>query len=227
MTRVFVAGGAGGVGEGIVRGWLGEGARVVTASRSPERRDLLAEQVRGMPGTLVVLEGSSSDPDLLAMALDDHGPFDHVVASVGGGGWQLAPLATIGAEMFGRVLNDGVTAHWRIARALLPTLPRSGSYVFINGGAAREVIPGTGPLSLVARAQLALADIFRAEIGEDGARTCSLILNSPIATRSRGTGTPSAWLTPDEVGRACVRYAKRGNTATEIVLSTRRQIDSL
>lgn len=39
----YIAGGAGNVGEGIVRGFLKEGATVVTSSRSNEKLDRLRE----------------------------------------------------------------------------------------------------------------------------------------------------------------------------------------
>jgi NAD(P)-dependent dehydrogenase (short-subunit alcohol dehydrogenase family) len=227
MTRVFVAGGAGGVGEGVVRAWLAEGATVVTASRSAERRARLRDTTAELPGTLVVLDGAASDPELVSRARAEHGPFDHAVASVGGGGWKLAPLTVIDEPMFRRVVEDGITAHWLVARTLVPGLPRTGSYVLVNGGAALEVVPGTGPLSLVARAQLAMADILRAEAGEDGPRVTSLILGTPIATRDRGARIRPEWLRSDDVGTACVRLARSGAPPRELVLNDRAELDRI
>jgi len=216
VTRVFVAGGAGGVGEGVVRAWRRAGAEVVTASRSEERADRLERETAELGGRLSVLRGGASEDAVLRAVVEQHGPFDHVVASIGGGGWKLAPLTRIDEAMFRRVLEDGVHAHWAVAKALLPVT--TGSYIFINGGASREVIAGTGPLSLVAKAQLALVEVFRAEAMDGGPRITSLILNTPVATRARAANAKSDWLDPDDVGLACLRFAESDAAPAEIVL---------
>jgi len=48
-------------------------------------------------------------------------------------------------------------------------------------------------------------------------RITSLILNTPIATRSR-VSTPPHWLTPDQVGDACVRIHSLAEVPDQIVL---------
>ncbi len=101
-----------------------------------------------------------------------------------------------------------------------------GSYVFINGGAADEIIPGTGPLSLVARAQLTLAETFDREEAQR-IRTISLVLTSPIATRNRGSALKPDWLTADDVGEACRRLHIAAATGREIRIATRADIETL
>jgi hypothetical protein len=116
----------------------------------------------------------------------------------------LAPLAAIDEPMLRAVVEDGIVAHWSAASAVRPNVPDGGSYIFINGGAADEVTPGTGPLSLVARAKLALAEIFDAE-DRQRMRTHSLVLTSPIATSTRGADVPADRLTPGDGADACLR----------------------
>mgnify|MGYP001383641102 CR=1 FL=1 len=225
MTRVFVAGGAGGVGSGVVTAWLTDGATVLTTSRDEERLVSLQRAASGLPGRLIatVAPGDRAGLDQLAA---EHGPFDAAIASIGGGGWQLSPLATIDEAMLRTVIEDGIVAHWSVAAALRPHIRDGGSYVFINGGAAVEVVPGTGPLSLVARAQLALAEIFDAE-EQRRIRTHSLILTSPIATPARGADVPGDWLTPADVGDACRRLHLAAPTHVAIRVGTRAEIEQL
>ena len=45
----YIAGGAGNVGEGVVRGFLQEGATVVTSSRSKEKLDRLKKLLEDTP----------------------------------------------------------------------------------------------------------------------------------------------------------------------------------
>ena len=88
----LVAGGAGAVGEGVVRALLAAGARVAVPSRTAERLDALAERL-GRPDGLVGLVGDVGD-EAGAVAVRDElvvtaGPPDLVVASVGG--WRSGP----------------------------------------------------------------------------------------------------------------------------------------
>lgn len=223
---VFVAGGAGGVGSGVVGRWLDAGATVATVSRSEAALEALRAACGDSP-RLITEPGSSSDVALLARLADRYGPFDQVVASIGGGGWELAPLQEIGTDMFGRVIADGIEAHWHCARALRPSIRTGGSHVFVNGGAAEHIVAGTGPLSLVARAQLTLAEIFDAEDAPGRVRTASLVLRSPIATASRGTEVEPAWLTPADVGDACIRIHALADVPLLVPVTGRRDIAEL
>lgn len=216
---VLVAGGAGGVGAGIVRAWLSVGATVVTLSRDAARLDALHESAASLAGDLVAMHGSAQDAEILHELADDYGPFDQVAASIGGGGWRMAAIRTLGHADVQRIVDDGIVAHWVTSAALRPRVRENGSYIFINGGAAHAVVRGAGALTLVARSQLALAEIFDAEESPRRIRTVSLILNSPIATPARGASVRPQWLTPDDVGRACVALARGsyGATGAEVV----------
>lgn len=104
----------------MVGAWLAEGASLATLSRSPDRTEALRGATAALPGTLTVIEGAATDPSTLERLASDHGPFDQVVASIGGGGWKLAPLRDIDASMFARVVEDGIVAHWSFANAIRP-----------------------------------------------------------------------------------------------------------
>jgi len=205
------------VGEGVVRSWLRAGATVVTMSRDPGRLTQLVESTRDLGGRLITGEGSPSDPDAVTSLSRQVDQYDQVVASIGGGGWQLAPLTALDPTMFQRIFDDGIIAHWAVANVMLPRLTPTGEYVFINGGAALSIVSGTGPLSLVASAQLTLAATYAAEMAATGPRITSLILNTPIATRSRAS-TPPHWLTPDQVGDACIHIHALAEMPDQIIL---------
>lgn len=209
---VFVAGGAGEVGEGIVRAWLEAGATVVVPSRSAERLEALAGRLGPeLASRLKGVAGAPGGPEtfeLVARVADEVGPFDHAVASVGGAGWKMAPLSRLASEDFRRVVEDGINAHFEVARAVLPHVRPGGSYTFINGGAALTVMPAIAPMVLVARAQLTLKDLFAAEYQRERVRINSLLLNTPVLTRSREKGRPG-WVSAQDTGRACVALAGR------------------
>ena len=88
-STVVVVGGAGGVGEGVVRAVLARGATVVATSRSADRLDDLARRI-GHP-RLAVRELDLLDPglDQAATALaEDFGTLRGVVLSVADWGRQ-------------------------------------------------------------------------------------------------------------------------------------------
>jgi hypothetical protein len=81
-----------------------------------------------------------------------------------------------------------------------------GSYIFINGDACDVPVVNSGPISIVAAAQLMMKDVVAEELKESGARINSIVIGTPVVTRSR-TKTQPEWLVADEVGRYAVYLA--------------------
>jgi 3-oxoacyl-[acyl-carrier protein] reductase len=201
VKTVIVAGGAGDVGEGIVRAFCAAGWSVIVPSRSRARLDALATAVEE---DLELVETDLSDPDAARrFATRIGGREDGVGAIVAAlGGWaQHGRLLDIGPEDWARVLRDNLTSHLIAAQALTPLLARQRSaYLMINGGAADAPVPGAGAVSIAAAAQLMLMRVLDGELAAFGARALTLELDSVINTRARPRPKPE-WITADEVGR--------------------------
>lgn len=232
--RTFlVAGGAGEVGEGLVRRFLARGARVVVPSRSDARlRDLrerlAADEALLTFGADVGDEGSAAA--LRDRLVDEVGPLDGVVASLGGW-WQGAPLTEVPLHLWNRLLQDGLTAHFVLARTFLPVLAgRLGSsYTLINGGGGLRPVPNAGPVSVSAAGQLMLARALAAEHARAAVRVNALVLATPVLTRSRPHG-PEGWLTADDAGEYAARLASLEGEGTRghiVVLRDRRDLPPL
>jgi NAD(P)-dependent dehydrogenase (short-subunit alcohol dehydrogenase family) len=202
----LVAGGAGEVGEGVVKALLERGATVVVTSRDKEKLAALRGRTGGperdrlltFAGEIGILEGAESIRDTV---LDRFGGLDVVVASIGRW-WQGAPLTGVSLDTWNTILRNNLTSHFIVARTFLPVLAdRPGSsYVFINGDACDVPVPNSGPISIVAAAQLMMKDVVAAELGGQGARVNSLVIGTPVVTRSRKKVEPG-WLTAGEIGR--------------------------
>lgn len=198
---VLVLGGAGEVGEGIVRGLLEAGARVVVPSRSDERLRGLRQRL-GSPANLLPVLGDVGRPQGLAALVQrleqECPPLDAAIASLGGW-WQGPRLVELSVEMWEQILRGSLTAHFLAARAFLPIVSRrKGTYIFINGDASQVPVPGSAPISVAAAAQLMLARTFAAE--DDGsARVLSLVLSTRVSTRSHAAGAAED-LTAEKVG---------------------------
>src|SRR5688572_24700526 len=125
-ARVVVAGGAGGVGEGIVRSLLRQGARVVVPSRSEEKLRGLEAYCRDIPtGELIPLVGDLGEEgnarDLQNRIYEKFRELDLAVASLGG--WsQGNPLTSVDMATWNRVLRDNLTSHFLALKILVPLL---------------------------------------------------------------------------------------------------------
>lgn len=214
-ARVVVAGGTGGVGEGIVRALLKRGALVVVPSRSEIKFEGLREYVGDIDtGELVTLTGSLSNPGEAEKLRDEvrnrMGEVDAVVASLGG--WNQGPhIIDVPFETWERILRDNLTSHFLAMKAFVPLLaPQRGAYVHVNGFSAEESYPGAAPVAAMAAAQKSLALTLAEELRPGGLRTYELIL-PPVNTRVRlrhGQSQPE-WPTSEEVGDYIVQLLER------------------
>ena len=205
-ARVVVAGGAGGVGEGIVRSLLREGARVIVPSRSEGKlRELesLCGDVR--TGELVPLVGDlgeeASARDLQNRIYEKFRELDVAVVSLGG--WsQGNPLTSVDMATWNRVLRDHLTSHFLALKILVPLLhPKTGSFVHVNGFSAEQPYPMAGPVAMASAAQKSMVLTLAEELRPTGIRVYELILG-PIKTRQlqlQGAGKDD-WYTPEDVG---------------------------
>lgn len=211
----LVAGGAGNVGRVIVRSMLERGATVVVPSRSPERLEALRRELGPeLSRRLVTLDGDLSDsvdgPRLVGEIGARVGPLDAAVSSLGrfvaAPSVLEAPIGDLEA-----VIDGYLTAHFAVARAVLPLLEETGgSYTFINGPLAFEPrFPGTGLVSIVTAAQAMLARVVMNETAGRKVRVNEVVLYTMFGwdeADDAGDG-----VRPEEVGRYVALLAsKRG-----------------
>ncbi|MDO9084936.1 MAG: SDR family oxidoreductase [Anaerolineaceae bacterium] len=230
----LVIGGAGEVGEGVVRQFLTHGATVVVPSRDEYR----IEQLRNHLGQiccdrLITFQAGCTTEegghDLRKKIENEVGHLDTVVASIGGW-WQGEQLSQVPLRIWNHIMENSLTAHFVAAKTFLPLLAdQEGScYIFLNGGAALYAIPTAGPISITASAQLMLKNVFVAEYEQHPIRINTLLVKTKINTRSQPNPKPY-WITADEVGLYTVYLASpacdlRGET---IIFNERGEIPIL
>lgn len=202
----LIAGGTGGVGEGITQAFLQEGATVVVASRKKENLEKLRETIAdSSTERFVPIVGDMSDTDsadnLRDQVLDKVGRLDAVVASLNGRWNEDIPLTKTSLDDWKRMLDSNLTSHFIAARTFLPVLQRGSTYTLIGGGAADKAIPNYGLVCIPAAAEIMLTNILIEENKGSGVRINEVVLNSLIATRERPNDGHPEWLTASEVGR--------------------------
>ncbi|MBD2774275.1 SDR family NAD(P)-dependent oxidoreductase [Iningainema tapete] len=204
--NAFIAGGTGGVGEGIVRAFLNEGATVAVPSRHQEN----LEELRSNLGDLacdrfIAVVGDMSDTDsaesLRDQVLAKIGHLDAVVASLNGRWDQDIPLLKTSLDDWKRMLDANLTSHFIAARTFLPVLQRGSTYTLIGGGAADQAIPNYGLVCIPAAGEIMLTQMLIQENKGSGVRINEVVLHSLIATRKQSGEERPELLTADEVGR--------------------------
>lgn len=201
-----VAGGAGGVGEGIVKSLLKNDLTVIVPTRSEQKAQRLKDYVSDVQsGKLITHIGSvNSEGNTEELKTYLHSKFKQVDLAVASlGGWhQGYPIYSYPVNDWNRILNDNLTAHFLAIKALVPLLnPANGHYVHINGFSADEQYPMAAPVSMTAAAQKSLILTLSKELEKTGIKVHELILG-PMKTRDRlkhGHGQAD-WYYPEEIG---------------------------
>ncbi len=226
-ARVVVAGGTGGVGEGLVAAFARGGFEVFVPSRSEEKIASLLSALP--PDTRGRVRGEVVDTDHVFTIeryrdalVASGGPIDAVVATLGGW-WQGTPLHAIPEEKWNGLFDQGLGAHFRFARALVPhLLDHPSSYTFVNGFSATTPYAQAAPMSVSAAAQLMMARVMAEELSGTPVRVNALVLG-PIMTRARSRGRPE-WLGAGEVGEFAAELARSGVRGEVISLMDRSEL---
>ena len=203
----YIAGGAGNVGEGIVRGCLKAGATVITSSRNSDKLDRLKELLKDTPtDKLTTIEGGLGDFEnaeaLRDKILDKFPRLDAVVASLGGTWKRSVPLTEVSMEEWQKFLFTNLTTHFVTARTFLPVLAQTenSSYISLGGGAADIAIPNYSVVAIPAAGQLMMTKVVMEEMKDSRVRVNQLIVNSLVNTRASQDKAQPDWITADEIG---------------------------
>ena len=204
----LIAGGAGQVGEGIVREFLREGATVIVPSRSKDKLALLPESPRLRTIVSDISSGAGAE-SVRNRILDEFGRLDCVVASIGSW-WQGPHLVDVPLTEWTKVIDDRLTSHFIAARTFLPVLRGTpgSSYTMLNGGAAEAPVPHSGPVSIMAAAQLMMKDVLVVEQRDHSVRINTLLIQAYVITRDHPNGDRNQ-LTADHVGAYCAYLASQ------------------
>jgi 3-oxoacyl-[acyl-carrier protein] reductase len=206
---VLIAGGAGNVGEGIVKVFLQEGATVAVPSRQAESLDKLrnyldsdaTERFVPIVGNIGTLEGAEQIRQDL---MDKLGGLDAVVVSLGGWWTGNQPLTQLSMEVWQKYLDSNLTSHFIAARTFLPVLAdkEGTSYTLVGGSAAEMPFVNVSPVAITAAGQLMLARVVIEEMKHQGSkvRINELIVEGMVKTRVMEQYSQPNWVGTQEIG---------------------------
>lgn len=169
----IVTGGAAGFGEGIVRTYVAEGARVVIADLDEAKAQALAGQL-GPDSALAVACDVASGPSVSALVracVERFGPPD-VVVNNAGTTHANRPMLEVDEATFDRMYAVNVKSIFHMAHAVVPLMRQRGGGVILNVGSTAGIRPRPG-LTWYNGSKGAvniLSKSMAAELGPDGIR---------------------------------------------------------
>lgn len=204
---VFIPGGTGNVGEGLVRSLLLQGATVIASSRQQKKLD----ELRGYLGDVaterfIPIVGDLADfanaEKLRDQILAQFQRLDAVVASLGSTWHGNLPLTQVTMADWQKYIASNLTTHFVCARTFLPILEqvKGSSYTLLGGAAAETPVPFYSLVGVPAAGQLMMAKVLMAEMKDSAVRINEVMINSLVNTRETKDKAQPEWITADEIG---------------------------
>lgn len=229
----LVTGAGSGIGAGVLRRFVDEGACVAAIGRNAQS---LAEVTAGSDGRAIPIVADVTDPAACARAVQDtvehFGAIDCVVSNAGVYDQNLrlssSPLPVL-RGVWDEVFQTNVTAAVNLLHAALPHLEASRGNIIFTGSLS-SVRPGFGGFAYVAskHALLGLARQLSLELA--GRVRVNSVLLGYVATSLRGapsTGGGSSLGDPEDVCRRIpTGYAPRPDDAAGLYVTLASDRDS-
>ena len=148
----LVTGGALGIGQGIVRGFIAEGASVVVADTNRPAADALVAELSAAGGRCIATTtdvSQTADAEAAVQAtLDAFGGLDVLVNNAG-----IQPVDQVQAaapgpeEVWDRIIDVNLKGAYQMTRFAVPALLASGHGVIVNMASVQglQSMPGVGP----------------------------------------------------------------------------------
>ena len=204
IKTALIAGGSGGIGEGIVKALIAEGYRVYVPTRVGDNSDRLrsylgnSEHLVLLPTDLCVEEEVANLRSAITSEADT---LDAVVVSVGSRyfGYRLYRMPRPDWE---NSIRDNLTTHYNIQHAFIDMLRSQdrGAYVTLIGPEAESVHSDEGVVSIMAGAQKMMTRVIAHETRDSKVRVHTVTAHTPVATRSRGENTNPDWIDATDLG---------------------------
>src|SRR5215207_6824234 len=154
----LVTGASRGIGAAVAERFADEGAHVVAAARTVGGLEELDDRIRAHGGSATLVPLDLRDfikiDELAAALYQRYGRLDVLVGNAAEFG-AFSPLGHIDPKQWGEIIDLGLTANWRLIRAMDPLLRMApaGRAIFVTSRLARDAPPYYGPYA-VAKAGL-------------------------------------------------------------------------
>ena len=208
----IVTGGAAGFGEGIVRSYVAEGAKVVIADLDVAKGEALAKEL-GASAIFVRCDVSNGpDVDALVKTCVDTFGTPEIVVNNAGTTHKNMPLMEVDEATFDRMFAVNVKSIFHMTRAVVPLMRERKKGVILNVGSTAGIRPrpgltwynsSKGAVNLMSKS-------LAVELGPDGIRVnaiCPVLGETGLLEKFMGTpDTPenrARFIATIPLGRLC------------------------
>jgi 3-oxoacyl-[acyl-carrier protein] reductase len=229
---VLIAGAAGGVGPTLARAFATEGAAVALHVREASvhgRAHTVADEIKGGGGRATVvgadLRSTEAIAAMVAAVGDELGPATVLVNATSA--YRVEPLAEVSDDSWAAMLDDVLSATFRMSRAVVPAMQAAG-WGRIVSFASKSALAGVARASHYAAAKagvIGLTSSLAKELGPDGILVNAVAPSQILTDKDGGPSIPDdraekmaksiplrRLATPDDVAPLVVWLASGANT---------------
>lgn len=200
--RIFITGGAGGLGREIARIYASRGARVLIGDINFDAAQATASEI----GATAIACDVTQEDDLVAVAAwlhDNWGGLDYLVNNAGVA--QMGPIAATTIDDWNWALDINLLGGVRAIRACLPVMGEGARIVNIASMAAMLYLPNAAVYNASKAAVLALSETLMLELRPRGITVqvaCPAFFRTDLARNMRAADDTAAKMTARLVDRA-------------------------
>ena len=210
----LVTGGSRGIGKGISRGLVEEGANVIIVSRGSQALDKTAAELSSGKSTVLAKPADVTDEgqveDVFRTALERFGRLDILVNNAGA--FNGGPLEDLSVEVWDRVMAVNLRGPFLCTRAAMRVMKQRGGGRIINVGSisAQRVRPDSAPYSASKHGLWGLTQVTALEGREHGIVCSCLHPGNTLVERRRESSADvdaEPMMTVDELAQVAVTMA--------------------
>lgn len=185
---VAVTGGSNGIGKGIARSFVEEGARVTLIARRLEKLRDAQKEFAELGYDVDIVSVDVCDSEAFAKAVqgiyEKNQCLDVFVNNAGGG--ESGPLIDCSVEKFREIMDLNLTSLFVGTQTAARCMKKCGGGVILNGSSFGGILPTAGKSVYAAskRAIMTLTTTFAAELAADNIRVVGYIPGFIIAGRA-------------------------------------------
>lgn len=199
-----VAGGSGGVGEGIVCAMIHHGYRVYVPTRTGDHSDRLRDYVEDSDELLLIPADLSEHAQVEAFRdriIAEEGHIDSVIVSVGSLYYGYSTHRMPRSD-WDRTIQDNLHTHFNLQRTFIQQLraQNMGTYIVLVGPEAESIHPDEPVVSIMASAQKMMARVVAQEAFDSLLRVYAITAQTTINTRSRDGQNNPDWIPARDLG---------------------------
>ena len=208
---VLVTGGGRGIGKGIARGMLKEGARVAISGRSEETLETAKAELTALGGEVLAVPADVTDEHqvekLFQAVIGEFGRLDVLVNNAGA--FDGGPLDELSLEAWNKVIATNLTGPFLCTRAAFIIMKKQGGGRIINVSSisAQRVRPRSAPYSASKHGVWGLTQVTALEGRDHNIAASCLYPGNTRVERSSATTSVEPNMSVDELSQAAVWMA--------------------